>query len=137
MDGQLHWRGKEFREGISSPLFLLSSVFLAARGALSRRATGRSGMREFGYTVFYKITRHNRTGSSPKKVLLKAAIRKRGLLRAEDTRRRELINPRTSALDNTNSSELSYFFLIHSVCASQQLNKSRRSFRTKGKEVVV
>lgn len=54
-----------------------------------------------------------------------------GILRVENTRRRELINPRTFALDNTNSSELSYFFLIHSVRASQQLNKSRRSFKTK------
>lgn len=138
MDGQLRWRGKEFRGGISPPLFLLSSVFLArSRGAFPTRGLEEIAARgrEFGYTVFYEITRHNRgRGSSPKKVLVEvreSGAGERGDIgRAEDARRRELINPCTSAPDNTNSSELSYFSLIHSVSASRQLNKSRRTSGT-------
>lgn len=66
------------RRNFASVVSFVLEIFLVACGALSRSTTGRSGTKEFGYTVFYKITRHNRTGRLPKKVLLKAANRGRG-----------------------------------------------------------
>ena len=81
--------------------------------------------RENSVTYFIRLHFSNWTGCSPKKVFFKIANREHW-----GRRRRKLINPRTSALDNTNSLELSYFFLSHYVRANQQLNKSSMFFQT-------
>ena len=65
---------KNFAEEFRLPLFLLSSVFLVAREAFSRRATGRTSTREFGY-IFYRITFQQLNGLlAEKKFSLKSRI---------------------------------------------------------------
>jgi len=125
---------KNFIQKFRLSIVSLIPPYLSARSlALAMRGSGKSGTAESSVTSYftrlYAITRDRQPGRyrSPKKARSKGAngedgrngVGRRGeggrRSREHSTRRRELVNPVPRRRINANSSELPYFFVIHSA----------------------